>query len=113
MEEPQKKIKFRNYNPYDKKLKQDEEKVAKEEEKGEIAAQTVPQTATSIIKQELESLKSEELNIVPKKPNHDLKNMVQARLDKLKRRTQKAIVEILREKIMNEDGEDDDSSDDE
>ena len=52
-----------------------------------------------IFDSELAKLESEEINIVPKHPHWDLKQGVQARLDKLKRRTQKAIVDILRAKI--------------
>jgi len=38
--------------------------------------------------------------VVPKKPNWDLHSQVEGRLDRLKRRTQRAIVEILREKLQ-------------
>lgn len=37
------------------------------------------------------------LNIAPKKANWDLKRDIQGQLDKLERRTQKAIVEIIQE----------------
>ena len=39
------------------------------------------------------------INIVPKKANYDLKMQIQDKLDKLKRKTQRAIVDMLREKI--------------
>ena len=51
------------------------------------------------IKSELAQLQMEEINIVPKHPNFDLKQGIQQRLDKLKRRTQRSIVEMLRAKI--------------
>lgn len=35
------------------------------------------------------------VNIAPKKPNWDLRRDVQKKLDKLERRTQKAILELL------------------
>ena len=44
-----------------------------------------------------------ELNIIPKKINWDLKAQVEGKLAKLKTRTQRAIVELLREKISKED----------
>jgi len=41
------------------------------------------------------------VNIAPKKPNWDLRRDVQKRLDKLERRTQKAIYQLMREYIDN------------
>ena len=61
-----------------------------------------------VIKRELAQHTEEELNIVPKKPNWDLKSQVEDRIQKLKRRTQRAIVEILREKLAAESRNDDD-----
>ena len=52
----------------------------------------------------------DELNIVPKKPNWDLKSQVAAKVEKLARRTQRAVVEMLREKMAEEgDGEETDN----
>ena len=62
-------------------------------------------TTNDIIKEELSKLSSEELNIVPQKVNWDLKNSINDKITKLKKRTQKAIVDILREKI-NQDNND-------
>jgi coiled-coil domain-containing protein 12 len=55
-----------------------------------------------LLKAELEKLESEELNIVPKHPNWDLKQGISSKLDKLRKRTQKAIVEILRQKLADQ-----------
>jgi coiled-coil domain-containing protein 12 len=44
--------------------------------------------------------------ILPKKINWDLKKQLMPKLDKLKKRTQKAIVEMLREKFAKEDNDD-------
>jgi hypothetical protein len=41
----------------------------------------------------------DDFNIAPKKINWDLKTQVESKLEKLRRRTQKVIVEILREKL--------------
>jgi coiled-coil domain-containing protein 12 len=68
----------------------------------EIDELTTKINTSDIIKQELERNKNDELNIVPKKPNWDLKSQVETRLEKLKRKTQKVIVEILREKLAAE-----------
>ncbi len=42
------------------------------------------------------------INLVPRKINWDLKQQLQPKLDKLKKKTQKAIVELLREKFAKE-----------
>ena len=43
------------------------------------------------------------MNIIPKKINWDLKRHIEPRLEKLRKRTQKAIVEILKEKLSKEE----------
>ncbi|CAM9286570.1 unnamed protein product [Ectocarpus sp. 4 AP-2014] len=61
---------------------------------------------SSLIQQELKKQKEtqdeEELNIAPKKANWDLKRDVEKKLEKLDRRTQRAIVEIIRERMAEE-----------
>lgn len=60
-----------------------------------------------VIEREMEILRKEatkenggaDINIIPKKINWDLKAGIQKKLDKLKKRTQRAIVEMLREKF--------------
>eukprot|EP00937_MAST-01D_sp_MAST-1D-sp2_P001612 g1612.t1 len=44
----------------------------------------------------------QQLNIAPKKPDWDLKRDVEKRLAKLKRRTQRAVVELIRKRIAEE-----------
>jgi len=39
------------------------------------------------------------LNLAPRKPDWDLKRDIKVKLDKLERRTQKAIAEIIRERL--------------
>lgn len=104
-ESKEKKIKFRNYQPYDNTLKKlsvqedlKENTVAPEDN---VHIPVVP-SETDIIKLELQKFNDDELNIMPKKPNWDLKVQVEGKLQKLKNRTQKAIVEILREKLAAE-----------
>ena len=101
-EHASKKIKLRNYTPKDASIGAKEEKEnEKEGEKGGDAAvvsSSIPANG-DFIKSELAQLQMEEINIVPKHPNFDLKQGIQQRLDKLKRRTQRSIVEMLRAKI--------------
>jgi coiled-coil domain-containing protein 12 len=56
---------------------------------------------------------SEELNLLPRSNNWDLKQQLEPKLEKLKRRTQRAIVELLREKLAAEEGSDSDSGEEE
>jgi coiled-coil domain-containing protein 12 len=59
------------------------------------------------IVQELAVFMNEDsVNIVPKKPNWDLKSQVSTRIERLKRRTQRAIVELLKEKLASQTDED-------
>lgn len=120
------KIRFRNYQPYDATLKK---KYAANENDLAAANHTISShnntttpsaeessnsnsTTTAqehkevdILTLELSKYKSDnvELNIIPKKINWDLKAQVEGKLAKLRTRTQRAIVELLREKISKED----------
>ncbi len=102
-EHASKRIKLRNYTPRDISLagtKGTGEVSGKESNEGENGeGQAKEKPVGDLIKNELAQLQTEEINIVPKHPNWDLKQGVQQRVDKLKKRTQRAIVEILREKI--------------
>ncbi|KAF0696402.1 Aste57867_12820 [Aphanomyces stellatus] len=55
----------------------------------------------------------EVLSIAPKKPTWDLERGLEKQMKKLERRTQNAMVEILREKMEREMQDDDGSDDDE
>lgn len=62
-----------------------------------------------IIRNELRQFgDDEELNILPKNNNWDLKKQLEPLLEKLRRRTQRAIVDILRQKIAEEEDSDED-----
>ncbi|CAM9526609.1 unnamed protein product [Ectocarpus sp. 13 AM-2016] len=80
--------------------KEGEEEPQKEQEGKRKAPES------SLIQQELKKQKEtqdeEELNIAPKKANWDLKRDVEKKLEKLDRRTQRAIVEIIRERMAEE-----------
>mgnify|MGYP003388308152 CR=1 FL=1 len=117
VENVKKKMKFRNYVPRDKKLLY---ALKKERESG-IPNVSIPENLpiNDILKRELDELTSQKLDennemklIMPKKPNWDLKNQVNERMEKLNRRTQRAIVDILRAKLIANEDEDEPSVDD-
>lgn len=121
------KIRFRNYQPYDATLKKkyavnEDDLVAANHMMSNQNNTTTPSIEDSsnsnstttttqehkeidILTLELSKYKSDnvELNIIPKKINWDLKAQVEGRLAKLRTRTQRAIVELLREKISKEE----------
>ena len=98
-------IRFKNYKPYDSSLVvQEPRKTNTVVEKEEVSENKKEEL--DVIKRELAQYNDEELNIVPKKANWDLKSQIEERMTKLKRKTQRAIVDILREKLA-ENGDDD------
>lgn len=103
-------IRFKNYKPYDSSLTV-KEAVVRE---GTPIAVEVPSNLTrpetDLIKIELAQYNEEELNVVPKKANWDLKSQIDEKLNRLKRKTQRAIVDILREKLA-ERSDDEDNDD--
>lgn len=133
------KIKFRNYKPYDQSLlkgaeasstpaesaNKDTKNVSIEVSKDDQTKAVTPVSAldkalapppADLIQQELQEVAqkigSNELNIVPKKVNWDLKRHAEFKVEKLRKRTQRAIVEILREKLAeNGDGEEAETDD--
>ena len=57
------------------------------------------------LEKELAKDDNQGINLIPKKINWDLKEEIAPKLEKLKKRTQKAIVEILREKYQIENNQ--------
>ncbi|XP_057968188.1 uncharacterized protein LOC131157809 [Malania oleifera] len=92
-------MKFRNYLPHDKQLQE-----------GKLDAPVLPkfEDPVTVLPPALEKKEDPFVNIAPKKPNWDLRRDVQKKLDKLERRTQKAIFQLMeeqeRKKQMAEDG---------
>ncbi|XP_011035412.1 PREDICTED: coiled-coil domain-containing protein 12 [Populus euphratica] len=92
-------MKFRNYVPQDKELQE-----------GKLAPPVLPKFEDPVAAAPPPSQKEEDpfLNIAPKKPNWDLRRDVQNKLDKLERRTQKAIYKLMeeqeKEKQLSENG---------
>ncbi|KAK3415089.1 hypothetical protein EUGRSUZ_H00657 [Eucalyptus grandis] len=74
-------MKFRNYVPHDKQLQE-----------GKVAPPVLPKFEDPVATEPPPAEKKDPfINIAPKKPNWDLRRDVQKKLDKLERRTQKAI----------------------
>lgn len=89
---------FRSYKPQSETL---QENVVDSEEIGEI---------TDKVKDELDNQdqgvvmdKLDFSNLAPRKPDWDLKRDIAPKLEKLERRTQKAIAELIRERLKEED----------
>ena len=102
------KMRFRNYQPYDASLAAPEQvpEPAATAPQAQAKAQAKTEEPLDVIQKELEELKGSsqqaKVVVVPKKPNWDLQSQVAERLERLQRRTQRAIVEILREKLANQ-----------
>ncbi|XVE75396.1 hypothetical protein DITRI_Ditri12bG0090900 [Diplodiscus trichospermus] len=92
-------MKFRNYVPHDKQLQE-----------GKVAPPVLPKFEDPVAAAPPPSEAQEDpfVNIAPKKPNWDLRRDVQKKLDKLERRTQKAIFKLMeqqeQEKQLDEGG---------
>ncbi|XP_008474827.1 coiled-coil domain-containing protein 12 [Diaphorina citri] len=94
-EEGKKKPKFRSYLPLDEELKNTA-----------VIPQAKPGDVESIVREELEAGKStvviDEVDLTklaPRKPDWDLKRDLSKKLDKLHKRQQKAIAELIRERL--------------
>ncbi|GMH08520.1 hypothetical protein Nepgr_010360 [Nepenthes gracilis] len=91
-------LKFRNYLPHDKELQE-----------GKLAPPQLPKFEEPLLMAPPPEKKEDPfLNIAPKKPNWDLRRDVQKKLDKLERRTQKALFKLMeeqeRQKQLESDG---------
>jgi len=121
------KLKFRNYRPQDTDLKNkaiapalpkpilDEAKTQPATDKKEAGSAQSKQ-ATAVIQKELKEHVAEQggeevLNIAPRKPNWDLKRDVAKKMEKLNKRTQLSIVDLIKERIEREAAEEDDEDD--
>mmetsp|Transcript_30465 Transcript_30465/g.97210 ORF Transcript_30465/g.97210 Transcript_30465/m.97210 type:complete len:156 (-) Transcript_30465:52-519(-) len=119
-------LRFRNYRPRDEKLRElfektprailylDLEEVAaaplSEDQQKAVEALTAIQRE---LKEQLARQDPNAVNIAPKKATWDLKRDIEKKLKKLERRTQRAIVEILRAKMAEEEEESDEEDDEE
>ncbi|OXU30519.1 coiled-coil domain-containing protein 12 [Nasonia vitripennis] len=88
---------FRSYKPQDESLK----KIALEDAKaGDVEAEVQDQLEAATAKPVIEELDIS--NLAPQKPDYDLKRHVAKKLDKLTRRTQKAIAELIMDRLKAE-----------
>ena len=95
-----KRLKFRNYQPRDQTIAGMSN--TEKDNMDEVVAPTGQYesvTSGNLLKKELRLHESEELNILPKSSNWDIKKSFEPKLEKLRRRTQRAIVDFLREKL--------------
>lgn len=115
-------IQFRNYTPRDPSLESSKKRKLDEKDEGEASKkEEEPEKKKSALEEALEKAKQDletgsgnevvpaanhsntELTaMAPKKINWDLKRDIQAKLDKLEKRTQKAIVQLLKERLAKE-----------
>lgn len=79
-------IKFRNYTPRDEKLEHEKIAPAQPPKFEEPVIEPAPAVAQEAV-----------VNIAPKKANWDLKREVEPILEKLERKTQRALVELMQE----------------
>ncbi|XP_061443030.1 coiled-coil domain-containing protein 12 isoform X2 [Rhineura floridana] len=91
-------LKLRNYTPEDDELK------------GRVVPQAKPASVEEKVKDQLEAAKPEPIieevdlaNLAPRKPDWDLKRDVARRLEKLEKRTQRAIAELIRERLRGQE----------
>ncbi|KAM6376006.1 coiled-coil domain-containing protein 12 [Alca torda] len=95
-----KELKLRNYDPEDEELKKRKVPQAK------------PASVEDKVKDQLEAAKPEPIieevdlaNLAPRKPDWDLKRDVAKKLEKLEKRTQRAIAELIRERLKGQEEE--------
>ncbi|XP_018430038.1 PREDICTED: coiled-coil domain-containing protein 12 [Nanorana parkeri] len=91
-------LKLRNYTPEDEELK------------GRQVAPAKPISVEEKVKDQLEAAKPEPIieevdltNLAPRKPDWDLKRDVAKKLEKLEKRTQRAIAELIRERLKGQE----------
>ena len=89
---------FRSYQPESDTLKQDVVPEAKPGDVSEHIKDEIAKENQGLVVNELDFV-----SLAPRKPDWDLKRDVAPKLDKLERRTQKAIAELIRERLKEED----------
>uniref|UniRef100_A0A668U1V9 Coiled-coil domain containing 12 n=1 Tax=Oreochromis aureus TaxID=47969 RepID=A0A668U1V9_OREAU len=99
-QEKHRELKLRNYAPEDEELKERQVPKAK------------PASVEDKVKDQLEAANPEPIieevdlaNLAPRKPDWDLKRDVAKKLEKLERRTQRAIAELIRDRLRGHEEE--------
>ncbi|KAJ9573742.1 hypothetical protein L9F63_008866 [Diploptera punctata] len=88
------KPKFRSYRPQDESLK---ENILVDAKPGDVEAEVEEQLSSANSRVVIEEL--DITNLAPRKPDWDLKRDVAKKLERLERRTQKAIAELIRDRL--------------
>ncbi|KAI9299992.1 mRNA splicing factor [Cunninghamella echinulata] len=104
VEEKVKDLKFRSYTPNDEKLKEHVQ-TATPDDIVKTIEKEMKDIPDAVLKEAAEKEKEEVdlFNLAPKKANWDLRRDVEKKLEKLDRRTQKAILELIRQRLKEED----------
>ncbi|EEB10425.1 coiled-coil domain-containing protein, putative [Pediculus humanus corporis] len=87
----------KSYRPQDDKLK---EQIIEDSKPGDVLVEVKDQLEAAKAKVVIEELDIS--NLAPQKPDWDLKRDISKKLEKLERRTHKAIAELIRERLKNE-----------
>lgn len=106
-EESKKSISFRNYVPNDSSMEPEEEGSANKRMRVEECKTSSLEEALQEAQNELATTVSKDAaadiaSMAPKKVNWDLKRDIEKKLAQLERKTQKAIVELLKERLDRE-----------
>jgi len=95
---PKPELKLRSYEPTTEELKEAKAEPAKPGEiETQIKDQLEGQKAAPTVDEDIDLFK-----LAPRKPDWDLKRDIQKKLDKLEKRTQHAIAEIIRKRLKEE-----------
>ncbi|XP_041458979.1 coiled-coil domain-containing protein 12-like [Lytechinus variegatus] len=96
-----KKPAFKNYKPEDESL---QEHLVPQTEVPKVEEQVQDQLKAAVAEPVVEEV--DITNLAPRKPDWDLKRDVAKKLEKLERRTQRAIAELIRERLQNSEEND-------
>merc|ERR1711990_204409 len=94
-EEPS--LKLRNYRPIDEKIHRDEVEQAEVEHVDEHVENLEKEAKADAPGAETNEL--DLITLAPKRPGWDLKRAIEPRLDRLKKKTERAIAELIRDRL--------------
>ncbi|KAK3908204.1 Coiled-coil domain-containing protein 12 [Frankliniella fusca] len=98
---PLPKPKFRSYKPQDEQLKESVMPSAKPADVTEEVKEQLAAADSRVVMDDLDIT-----TLAPRKPDWDLKRDVAKKLEKLEKRTQRAIAELIRDRLRSEQGDD-------
>ncbi|XP_034248744.1 coiled-coil domain-containing protein 12 [Thrips palmi] len=98
---PLPKPKFRSYKPQDEQLKESVMPTAKPADVSDEVKEQLEAADSRVVMDDLDITK-----LAPRKPDWDLKRDVAKKLEKLEKRTQRAIAELIRDRLRLEQGDD-------